>query len=143
MDLKKEYTKTIYNSQNPILFILVIALVNRAIKNYKTTDRIFNLKVLNYNHYISIWVNHMLYIPIFRWPIYIGFTKTNPKSDSLSKQLTTEAQRFCYNKFTAFDFRSERLIFSKILILFKLLFYLLSLNSNFLFKRQSDEICWP
>jgi hypothetical protein len=143
MDLKRGYAKAIYNSQNPILFILAIALASGAIKDYETADGIFNLEALGYNHYISAWVDHMLRVPIFRWPTYIGPTRTNPKSGSLSRQLTTEAQRPCYNKFTAFDFRGEGLTSSKAPILLRLLPCSLSLSSSFLFERQPDEICWP
>ncbi len=53
MDLKRGYAKAIYNSQNPILFILAIALASGAIKDYETADGIFNLEALGYNYYIS------------------------------------------------------------------------------------------
>jgi hypothetical protein len=65
MDLKRGYAKAIYNSQNPILFVLAIALASKAIKDYETADRVFNLEVLGYNHYILAWVDHMLRVPIF------------------------------------------------------------------------------
>jgi hypothetical protein len=49
MDLKRGYAKAIYNSQNPILFILAIALASGAINNYETANGIFNLEALGYN----------------------------------------------------------------------------------------------
>ncbi|KAF4632837.1 hypothetical protein G7Y89_g5287 [Cudoniella acicularis] len=112
IDLKRGYAKAIYNSQNPILFVLAIALASGAIKDYETADGVFNLEVLGYNHYISVWVDHMLRVPIFRWPIYVGPTRANPKSSLLSRQLTNEAQRRCYNKLTAIDCRREELMTS-------------------------------
>lgn len=53
MDLKRRYTKAIYNLQNPILFILAITLASGAIKDYETADGIFNLEALGYSYYIS------------------------------------------------------------------------------------------
>jgi len=41
MDLKRGYVKTIYNLQNPILFVLAIALASKAIKDYKIADKGF------------------------------------------------------------------------------------------------------
>ena len=110
MDLKRGYAKAIYNSQNPILFVLAIALASGAIKDYETADGIFNLEVLGYNPCISAWVDHMLCVPIFRWPTYVGPTRASPKSSSLSRQPTNEAQRRCYNKLTVFEYRREGLM---------------------------------
>jgi len=50
--MKREYTKAIYNSQNPILFLITIALASRVFKDYDTVNEIFNLEALYYNRLI-------------------------------------------------------------------------------------------
>ena len=52
MDIKREYTKAIYDLQNPILFLVAIALASRAFKDYDTINEIFNLEALYYNRLI-------------------------------------------------------------------------------------------
>jgi hypothetical protein len=58
--------KAIYTSQNPILFVLAIALASGAFKDYKTVSDIFNLKALCFNRLILKWADYMLNVPIFR-----------------------------------------------------------------------------
>ena len=38
MDLKREYAEAIHKSQNPVMFLVAMALANRAFKDYNTID---------------------------------------------------------------------------------------------------------
>jgi hypothetical protein len=142
MDFKGGYAKAIYNPQNPILFILAIALASGAIKDYETAEGIFNLEALGYNHSILAWVDHMLCVPIFRWPTYVGPARTDPKSSSFSRQRTNKAQRPCYNELTIFDFRGEGFMNSEAPILLRSLPALSLSSRSSLFERCPAEIWW-
>ncbi len=47
--MEREHAKVIYNLQNPILFLIAMALASRVFKDYDTVDEIFNLEALHHN----------------------------------------------------------------------------------------------
>jgi hypothetical protein len=44
MDLKREYAEVIHKSQNPVMFLIAMALASREFKDYDTVDEIFDLE---------------------------------------------------------------------------------------------------
>ena len=113
MDMKREHAKAIHDSQNPILFLVAMALASRAFKDYDTVDEIFNLEAPHYNRLILEWATHMLQVPISKGPSYPGPTRAIQEPSLFSRQVKKAAQRSCYNTMTAFDFRGEGLTRTK------------------------------
>ena len=111
MDLKREYAEVIYKSQNPVMFLVAMALASRAFKDYNTVHEIFNLEAPHYNRLILDWAAHILYMPIPRGLTSASLSRTFQEPILDSGLLKGVFQRSGYKRVTISNVRRELLIY--------------------------------